>query len=113
MIVWKKKDAEVKVGQAKNCCQANKENVWPSYVGGNNSPSSIVWFENVAWVYDLICSIGWKHVYIIYAFYVKKQGSQLLDLTAVVCTTWLRAYRAYKKAYKIAFPVGKNCQSET
>ena len=117
MIVWKKKDAEVKVGQAKNCCQANKENVWPSFVGGNNSPSSIVWFENVAWVYDLICSISWKHVYIIYAFYVKKQWSQLLDLTAVVCTTWLRHIghtRQHTKELtkrKCHF-VGKICQSQ-
>ena len=90
MFEKRKKDAEAKVGQAKIVVKATKKNVWPSFVGGNNSPSSIVWFGNVAWVYDLICSIGWKHVYIIHAVYVKKQWSQLLDLTAVVCTTWLR-----------------------
>ena len=86
----KRKMQKSKLVKLKNCCQANKENVWPSFVGGNNSPSSIVWFEKMAWVYDLICSISCKHVYIICAFYVKKQWSQLLDLTAVVCTTWLR-----------------------
>ena len=86
----KRKMQKSKLVKLKNCCQANKENVWPSFVGGNNSPSSIVWFEKMAWVYDLICSVSCKHVYIIYAFYVKKQWSQLLDLTAVVCTTWLR-----------------------
>ena len=27
-------------------------------------------------------------------------------MTAVVCTTWLRAYRAYKRAYKKAYKRG-------
>ena len=50
---------------------------------------------------NLIFSIETKHVYTIYAFYVKSS-----QLTAVVCTTWLRAYRAYKRAYKKAYKRG-------
>ena len=49
-------------------------------------------------VNDLILSIETKRVYTIHAFCVKKQVSQVLTLTAVVCTTWLGAYRACKRA---------------
>ena len=83
MIVWKNSDAKAKVGLT------TKKNVWPSYVGGNNSPSSIVWFGNVAWVYDLICSIGWKHVYIIHAFYVKKQVSESIAWFDCCCVHYM------------------------